>query len=419
MVAASEGAVRCLEIFAKRLDFQDQIFPEDLGGLNEGLIHLAAKKNQVGVIHYLGNINEALLHMKHKGGVNACHTACVHGSADALIELVNWKKEDTTSISFKKKNKNKNINISNNNNDKCCLFFFFYIQSNIVIAAERGHINCLRELATASANLNIRGDLQHTPFYRAAVNDHGATMRWLAAQGVQLNVVDAYGCPVQRACFMTGSFNALEAMAKLDMSFKSAKDFINKEDKERMTPVMWAAMYNRPLLLEHLARYGAILDRQNKFFEAAVHFAAGAGFASFFFFFFALNKFFFFSHCKIIIIKKGALQCLEILHKYGAAMELKNGKGKTPLQRAREAGHRECVEFLKLIIQEKILLRIKFVNIHNILKEKKQVNSMCYQLCTCCLFRMYNLVLFSQISREIAFILNKCRLCNIFSSVSY
>ena len=308
MEAAKYGSLACLiELAGAGIDLNVKHTLEEkhrrkkhYGGRGEGLLHMAAMYNHCDVIAWLCDprINPDFnKHQVYTGNVNACHAACVHGCLEALELLIKLGISCHSHV---------------DDGDGCQH-----------IAAERGFVAILRVLRQQGVDMNQRGHNGHTPFYRAAVFNHGTTMKLCLQEfGVNHNVKDKNNISIGQRCLELFNYKPLSVLASVQYDFRHCKKLVNRENDSKITPSMWACKENDMQLLGRLILAGADVNHVNSLDETAAHYAAAFG----------------------------SLECLKLLYTAEAVLTHSNALLKTPLDKCKEHGHTECIEFLEGVI---------------------------------------------------------------------
>lgn len=121
-------------------------------------------------------------------------------------------------------------------------------------AAEEGHIEAMRELLDAKANVNCQDNSGfHALYLAAGAEDAGNVVKFLLSRGASVNLKNKSGyTPLHNACGC-GEKDAIQALldAKADLNIRSSTG---------SAPIHVAVLNNQPGALEMLASLGANLD---------------------------------------------------------------------------------------------------------------------------------------------------------------
>ena len=225
-------------------------------------------------------------------------------------------------------------------------------ETALIIAAKCSHRKIIRLLSEHKADINAKDSLGQTAIFKAAINKDFKTVRLLRRLGAfrPKHIVDEYGRQIP------GYQNVLiEASRK--GHFNKVKELVNKgtninaADHEGLTALMRAAANNRKNIVEFLLQNKAKTDLTDKQGKTALIYAT-------------TNEY---PDIVSLLLKNGAdinqngstgtalnnaakwgyTDLVKLLLKAGADVHLKDNKGNTALDNARENGHLEIVKILQ------------------------------------------------------------------------
>ena len=118
-------------------------------------------------------------------------------------------------------------------------------------AARKGHVDAMRWLQAQGADVNARNDNGNTPMHRAAYNGHVDAMRWLQAQGADVNARNKkYGDTPMHDAAWNGHVDAMRWLQA-----KGAD--VNARRNDGDTPMHYAAYFGHVDAMRWLQAQGA------------------------------------------------------------------------------------------------------------------------------------------------------------------
>ena len=124
-------------------------------------------------------------------------------------------------------------------------------------AARKGHVDAMRWLQAQGADVNARHKKYgSTPMHRAAYNGHVDAMRWLQAQGADVNARDKYGSTPMHEAARNGHVDAMRWLQAQGADVNARNDYGN-------TPMHYAAYNGQVDAMRWLQAQGADVNARN------------------------------------------------------------------------------------------------------------------------------------------------------------
>jgi len=183
--------------------------------------------------------------------------------------------------------------------------------SPLHVAAAQGHVECLKTLLDAGADIEARNIYEETPLHLAAGKGHVECLKALLDKHADKETKTMYG---YTPLYLAASAGQVECLMVL---IKEGAE-IEAKDNNEQTPLYIAAHKDHVECLKTLLEAGADKEVKNKGGMTPLHGAAGAG----------------------------TIECLKVLLKEGAEIEAKNNNQWSTLHFAAANGHVECLKVL-------------------------------------------------------------------------
>ena len=128
-------------------------------------------------------------------------------------------------------------------------------------AAEEGHVDAMRWLQAQGADVNARtDDYGFTPMHDAAFNGHVDAMRWLQAQGADVNTRDDDGATPMHVAALNGHVDAMRWLQAQGAD-------VNARDNSGETPMHYAAYNGHVDAMRWLQAQGADVNSRDDYGE--------------------------------------------------------------------------------------------------------------------------------------------------------
>jgi ankyrin repeat protein len=228
------------------------------------------------------------------------------------------------------------------------------------LAARYGYTSVAELLIQHGAQINIKAKDEFTPLHLAAEHNHVSVAELLISHGADLNAKDQHGQTYwyNFAPLHLAANNNHIAMAELLISHGAN---VNEKDKHVRTPLHWATGHKDTSLAALLIKYGADISEKDKYSRTPWHWAARQNNASFLKLLYSINSNN--RSIRLCALKRlGAFKkflnselfdrnLIKVMLIYGDCnIDIKDSQGNTPLDIARQKGHKETVEILEAII---------------------------------------------------------------------
>jgi ankyrin repeat protein len=182
------------------------------------------------------------------------------------------------------------------------------------IAASKGHLDALKTLAEAGADLNRISTQGHTALSYAIIVEAPEAVRYLLGRGVSAKTAPA---GVDAPLMVAATFGSAKTIPILAEAGANVNALTSYETVE-LSALMMASARQHTAAVKALLGSGANVNLAGKGGATALHLAAIAG----------------------------CFDCVQALVASGATVDVRNDANGTPLRSAAEGGHAKIVKFL-------------------------------------------------------------------------